>query len=199
MAESSQWTAALADRTSSLLPQRQQTLTRWPQWPKRVVLTGQLGFLFQSSSTPTGVPTDRKEDVQAEEASWGKKRIKKKKKKQLFSGWTSKLICNQTASPLPVCWDASSNIHWFQTSTLINTATKAALAIMETRLLSFQLHLDDFAVLSFGNGEKSKRCQWHLWCLEECVLVSFALCNSTWHFYYVWNQYNLLSQLGSFI
>lgn len=25
------------------------------------------------------------------------------------------------------------------------------------------------------------------------------LCNSTWHFYYAWNRYNLLSQLGSFI
>lgn len=41
--------------------------------------------------------------------------------------------------------------------------------------------------VTFGNGggKQSERCQWHLCRLEECIPV--WLCNSTWHFYYVWN------------
>lgn len=77
-------------------------------------------------------------------ASVLQRETKKKKKK---SGWTSKLFCNQTTSPLPLCWDVSRQYSVdFQTSMLIKKATKGYLAITETRLLSSPLYLDNFTV-----------------------------------------------------
>lgn len=157
-------------------------------------------FFFFSRATlhqQVSPQTGRKMSKQRKHPA-GKRKKKKKKKKQLFSGWTSKLICNQTASPLPVCWDASSNIHWFWLPRSLTQQQKLHWPSWRHVCSAFSCTL---TTLQFSNLEKeiSKRCQWHLWCLEECVLVSFTLCNSTWRFYYVWNQYNLLSQLGSFI
>lgn len=60
------------------------------------------------------------------------------------------------------------------------------------------LHLDDFCNWIICKWKKQKMSVTSLLLggMHPCLP---PLCNSTWHFYYVWNWYNLLSPLGSFI
>lgn len=91
------------------------------------------------------------------------------KQRQLFSGWSSKLFCNRTTSPLPVCWDVSKQ---YSLVPDVHTPLKQQQKLLwSSRRHTWSLHLDNFAVQSFGN-EKANGCQSHLCCLEECILVS---------------------------
>lgn len=159
---------------------------------------------FPSCSVPTGVPTDRKADLRAEEAAHGIMQRQSKKgsssvadQEMIWSLYVLKKKGKKKAQhPLKVnephiisCLPSTqwSCYYWV----FFNPPTRPPLPVYwkVKQMVSLHLLRRLSNSVTFGNGgwggRQSELCHWHLCRLEECIPV--CVCNSTWHFYYVWN------------
>ena len=185
---------------------------------------GQLSFFFfffPSCSAPTGVPQHRQEGrslsrgssagasrrAQAERATL-QRTIRKWFRPCLTKQSPERLCATYITFPPPTPLLALSNnpalCHIFSN---IHTLSFPSPPLIKTWEQTTSFALDDFAAGQHLRSrkkpkrkkEKKKKISVTSLLIRGMHPCLPALCNSTWHFYYAWNWYNLLSPLGAFI
>lgn len=191
-------------------------------------LTGQLSFFFffffPSCSAPTGVPQHRQEGrslsrgssagasrrAQAERATlqrtirkWFGPCLTKQSPERLFATYITFFFSPPFLVPSnnPALCHISGNIHTLSLPSppLIKTWEQTT-SFWSGRLCSrATFEVEKKAKKSRRRRREKKKISVTSLLIRGMHPCLPALCNSTWHFYYAWNWYNLLSPLGAFI
>lgn len=181
---------------------------------KEAGVTGQPGFFWAAAAAaPTGVPTDRKEHLQAEEAAvgvmqgWSKKRGEGGQRLWAWSGNYFTLLYKQKNIPwvFPFFFFATLFILFPPCDPCYylvfgHSHPCALIKGDPARRFLRGVFCAPWRRRTWISGKYKRRWMW----VTSLLLGGMhpcppPLCNSTWHFYYAWNWYNLLRPLATFI